>query len=66
MAAITWSGAIQQHHPVEAAYLRLFQNVGEGLSLLHRDLKMVFSSFPLKSRCRSDAGDRVREAGDRP
>jgi hypothetical protein len=35
---------------VEAAYLLLFEDVGQDLSLLQRDLKMLFSGFPLARR----------------
>src|ERR1700722_11768264 len=63
---ITFSGAINKHHGVEAAYLRLFEAIGKGFGLLHRDLKMLFAGLPLARRGRSDTCDRLGEAGDRP
>src|SRR5579862_464777 len=51
---------------MEAANLRLFDAVGKGLGLLHRDLKMLFSGLPLKRRCRGHTRDRLREAAARP
>jgi hypothetical protein len=42
---------------VEAAYLLLFEDVGQGLSLLQRDLKMLFSGFPLARRNYRDTRD---------
>src|SRR6266849_4296377 len=65
-AAITWGGAIDEHHCVEATYLGLLEEVGKGLGLLHRDLKMVFSGSPLTCRCCGETRDRLRAAGDRP
>jgi hypothetical protein len=48
---------------VEAAYLRLFEAVGEGLGLLHCGLEMIFGGFPLfGGRC-GGTRDRVREVG---
>src|SRR5712692_9687893 len=64
--AISWCCAIHQHHCMEAAYLRMFEEVGEGLGLLHCDLKMLFSGVPLTCRCRGDTRDRLCEAGHRP
>jgi hypothetical protein len=64
--AIAWGGAIHQHHRMEAAYLGLFEAVWKRLGLLHRDLKMLFSGFPLTCRCRGDARNRMHEAGVRP
>src|SRR6266849_3814922 len=51
---------------MEAAYLRLFEAVGEGLGLLHCDLKMLFSGSPLTRRCRGETRDRMCQAEDRP
>src|SRR6202022_2325215 len=51
---------------MEAAYLSLFEEVGEGFGLLHCDLKMLFSGFPLACRCRGDTHDRMCQAEDRP
>src|ERR1700719_1101949 len=64
--AITWGGAMDEHHRVEATYLRLFETVGNGLGLLQRGLKMVFSGFPLMCRRSGHTRDRMREAKDRP
>src|ERR1700719_800593 len=64
--AITWGGAIKQHHRVKAAYVGLFEAVGKGLSVLKRDPKVSFSSFPLTCRRRGDTGDRMSETVDRP
>src|ERR1700735_5886880 len=64
--AITCGGAIDQHHCVEATYLRLFEDVGQGLRLLHCDLKMPFSGFPLTACLRGVSRDRMRQAKDRP
>ena len=64
--AITKGAAINQHHCVEAAYLGLFEAIGKQLGLLYCDLKMIFGGFPLTSRCRGDARDRMSEAEDRP
>ena len=51
---------------MEAANLRLFQAVGKRLGLLKRDLKVIFSGFPLTSRRRGDTRDRVGEAVNWP
>jgi hypothetical protein len=51
---------------VEATYLRLFETVRNGVGLLQRSLKMIFSSFPQTCRCRGHTRDRMREAEDRP
>src|SRR5208283_5663446 len=59
------SSAFHQHHCVEAAYLGLFEEVGKGLGLMQRRLKMIFSGSPLTCRCRANACDRMREAKDR-
>jgi len=61
--AIAWGGSIHQHHCVKAACLRLFEAEGQRLNLLHCHLKMFLSSFPLTYRCRSDARDRLSQAG---
>src|SRR6202035_2791936 len=42
------------------------QDIGRGLSLLQRDLKMLFSGLPLTCRRCGDTRDCLREAGDRP
>src|SRR5271154_868461 len=59
-------GAVSQHHRMEAPYLCLFDPVGKGLCLLHRDLKMLFSGFPLMCPSRGEAGDSLRVARYRP
>ena len=51
---------------MKAAYLGLFEEVGKGLGLPQRDLKVVFGSSPLMCRCRGDTRDRLREAAVRP
>jgi hypothetical protein len=51
---------------VEATYLRLFEAIGKGLGLLQRDLKMIFSGYPLACRSRGDTRDCLRETGDGP
>ncbi len=47
---------------MEAAYLRPFEKVGKGFGLLHRDLKMFFSGFPLIGGRSGDTRDRLRQA----
>src|SRR5208337_2479547 len=57
--------AFQKHHRMEAAYLRLFEEKRKRLGMMHRDLKMLLSVFPLTGRCRCDTRDRMRQAEDR-
>src|SRR5580704_7195770 len=63
---IVASGAIDQHHRVEAAYLRLFELIGKTLGLLRRDPKVVLSVFILTCRCCGNPGDRLRETREAP
>src|SRR5208283_181583 len=60
--AICGRSAFHQHHRVKAAYLRLFEDLRKGPSLPHRDLKMLFSGFPLTCRRRGETRDRMRQA----
>src|ERR1700739_4923789 len=64
--AIAYGGAIHQHHRVKAPNLRLFEEIGIRLSLLHRDLKVLYRSFPMMRRCRRDARNRLCQAENRP
>jgi hypothetical protein len=51
---------------VEASCLRLFEAIGNRFGPLQRDLKMLFSSFPLTCGCCGDTRDHLRQAGGRP
>ena len=62
LLTITGCVAIEQHHCVEALYLRFFENVGKGLGLIRRDLKMLFRGFPLMRPSRRETGDCLRES----
>jgi hypothetical protein len=60
--AVPWSGAVDQHHSMEAAYLGLLDQVRKGFRVLHRDLKMLFGGVPLARGPSRDAGDGLRES----
>src|ERR1700731_3408931 len=51
---------------MEAAYFSLFEPVGKGLGLIHRDLKVLLGGFPLMCRSRGETRDRLREAPNGP
>src|SRR5712692_2181655 len=51
---------------MKAAYIRLFETAGKGIRLLHCDLKMLFSGFPMASGRGGDTRNRLRETEDRP